>query len=134
VAIGFLVPPILVPNSESLGQIGDDLSIMFYGGAGYMTLLLILVIISKLNTWPKLTSTVFHLAIHQPTHSLAHPPTCALTHSLTHSLYIVIFLSFICLLIGFIHLPMCTLICSLAYLQNVKTVKTPHTLTKNTVP
>lgn len=45
VAIGFLVPPILVPNSDSLEQIGDDLSIMFYAGAGYMTLLFILVII-----------------------------------------------------------------------------------------
>lgn len=47
VAIGFLVPPILVPNSDSLEQIGDDLSIMFYAGAGYMTLLFILVIFSK---------------------------------------------------------------------------------------
>ena len=46
-AIGFLVPPILVPNSDSLDEIGNDLSIMFYAGAGYMTLLFILVIISK---------------------------------------------------------------------------------------
>lgn len=46
-AIGFLVPPIVVPNSESLDDIGGHLNIMFYAGAGFMTFLFILVVISE---------------------------------------------------------------------------------------
>ncbi|KAK3096848.1 hypothetical protein FSP39_003919 [Pinctada imbricata] len=45
VALGFLIPPVIVSNSESLDDIGADLSIMFYCGAGYMSFLFILVII-----------------------------------------------------------------------------------------
>lgn len=47
VAIGFLVPPIVVPNSESLDDIGSHLTIMFYAGAGFMTFIFILVVISE---------------------------------------------------------------------------------------
>jgi hypothetical protein len=44
-AVGFLLPPVLVPNSDSLDQVGHDLSIMFYGGAAVTTTLLILVVV-----------------------------------------------------------------------------------------
>ncbi|TSL47658.1 Feline leukemia virus subgroup C receptor-related protein 1 [Bagarius yarrelli] len=46
VAIGFLLPPVLVPNTpEDLGLMGHNISIMFYGTAGVSTLLFILTII-----------------------------------------------------------------------------------------
>lgn len=43
VAVGFLVPPLIVPNSESLEEVGQDLGTMFYAGAAYCTLLMILM-------------------------------------------------------------------------------------------
>ncbi|KAI4892281.1 hypothetical protein NFI96_012007 [Prochilodus magdalenae] len=45
IAIGFLVPPILVPNVEDLDQLAYHISIMFYITAGVATLIFILVII-----------------------------------------------------------------------------------------
>lgn len=49
VAVGFLIPPVLVPNSDTIDEIGEDLSIMFYAGAGVMTLVFILILIGKFN-------------------------------------------------------------------------------------
>jgi len=43
-AAGFLIPPLLVPNSENLDDIGDDLAVMFYIGAGFTTAIFIIVI------------------------------------------------------------------------------------------
>lgn len=45
IAIGFLVPPVLVPNSEDQEEVAYSISIMFYMIAGVATLLFILVII-----------------------------------------------------------------------------------------
>lgn len=44
IAIGFLVPPILVPNVADLDELAHHISIMFYITAGVATLLFILVI------------------------------------------------------------------------------------------
>ncbi|KAJ8290457.1 hypothetical protein GJAV_G00013100 [Gymnothorax javanicus] len=45
IAIGFLVPPILVPNIEDKEQLSHHISIMFYMTAGVATLIFILVVI-----------------------------------------------------------------------------------------
>ena len=47
VAVGFLVPPNIVPNSENLDDIGHDLGVMFYAGAGVCTLILILMLFGE---------------------------------------------------------------------------------------
>ena len=39
-----------MPNDPDINVVGDRLSYMFYGGAGFMTLLFILVIICKYNS------------------------------------------------------------------------------------
>ncbi|XP_068432854.1 heme transporter FLVCR2 isoform X2 [Clinocottus analis] len=44
IAIGFLVPPILVPNVDDLDELAHHISIMFYITAGVATVLLLLVI------------------------------------------------------------------------------------------
>lgn len=62
VAIGFLVPPIVIPNSESLDDIGSHLNIMFYAGAGFMTFLFILVVIIFKERPPKPPSRAQMLA------------------------------------------------------------------------
>ena len=49
-ALGFLVPPEIVPNSDDLGFIGYRLSLMFYGGAAITSCLFILVSIGKVMT------------------------------------------------------------------------------------
>ena len=51
VALGFLVPPIVVKNGETLEDIGADLSKMFYAGAGYMTFLFLLILICKYHLY-----------------------------------------------------------------------------------
>lgn len=48
-AVGFLLPPVLVPYSEDLNQIGKDIGTMFYMGAGVTTFFFIMVILSKSN-------------------------------------------------------------------------------------
>ncbi|KAM8831274.1 choline/ethanolamine transporter flvcr2b isoform 2-T3 [Spinachia spinachia] len=45
IAIGFLVPPILVPNVDDVDELAHHISIMFYITAGVATLLFILVLI-----------------------------------------------------------------------------------------
>ncbi|KAJ8008659.1 hypothetical protein DPEC_G00080720 [Dallia pectoralis] len=45
IAIGFLVPPILVPNVEDIDELANHISVMFYITAGVATLLFILVIL-----------------------------------------------------------------------------------------
>ncbi|XP_058469582.1 heme transporter FLVCR2 [Solea solea] len=44
IAIGFLVPPILVPNVDDVDELAHHISIMFYITAGVATLLFILVV------------------------------------------------------------------------------------------
>ncbi|XP_063079524.1 heme transporter FLVCR2-like isoform X1 [Engraulis encrasicolus] len=45
IAIGFLVPPILVPNVEDMEELAHHIRIMFYITAGVATLLFVLVVI-----------------------------------------------------------------------------------------
>ncbi|KAK3563779.1 hypothetical protein QTP86_034504 [Hemibagrus guttatus] len=45
IAIGFLVPPILVPNVDDMDKLAHHISIMFYITAGVATLIFILVVI-----------------------------------------------------------------------------------------
>ncbi|XP_051879904.1 feline leukemia virus subgroup C receptor-related protein 2-like isoform X2 [Pristis pectinata] len=45
VAVGFLVPPILVPNIDDLDKLTYHINVMFYGTAGVATLLFVLVIL-----------------------------------------------------------------------------------------
>ncbi|XP_693589.4 choline/ethanolamine transporter flvcr2a isoform X1 [Danio rerio] len=44
IAIGFLVPPVLVPNVEDMGELAEHISIMFYVTAGVATLIFLLVV------------------------------------------------------------------------------------------
>ena len=46
-ALGFLIPPEIVPNYADLDLIGQRLSYMYYAGAALTTALLILVIAGK---------------------------------------------------------------------------------------
>ena len=47
-AVGFLIPPEIVPNHPNLDVVGEHLAYMFYGGAGVTTFLFILVLACKL--------------------------------------------------------------------------------------
>lgn len=47
IAIGFLVPPILVPNVDDMDELAYHISIMFYITAGMATVIFILVVFSK---------------------------------------------------------------------------------------
>lgn len=47
IAIGFLVPPILVPNVDDMDELAHHIRIMFYISAGVATLIFILVVIGK---------------------------------------------------------------------------------------
>lgn len=49
IAIGFLVPPILVPNVEDVDELAHHIRIMFYITAGVATLLFILVVFGKIK-------------------------------------------------------------------------------------
>lgn len=47
IAIGFLVPPILVPNVEDVDELAHHIRVMFYISAGVATIIFILVVICK---------------------------------------------------------------------------------------
>lgn len=47
IAVGFILPPKLVRNHDSLDMIGDDLKLMFYMIAGLTTVLVVLVIVCE---------------------------------------------------------------------------------------
>lgn len=48
IAVGFVLPPILVGNSDDLEVIGSDLLFMFYCFAGFTTILMVLMIFCKM--------------------------------------------------------------------------------------
>ena len=50
IAIGFLLPPILVPNVEDMDELAGHIRNMFYITAGVATFLFILVIIGETHT------------------------------------------------------------------------------------
>lgn len=47
IAIGFLVPPILVPNVDDMDELASHIRVMFYITAGVATLLFVLVVFGK---------------------------------------------------------------------------------------
>lgn len=47
VAIGFLLPPIIVRDHDKLEDIGTDFKYMFYGVAIFTSVLLLVVLFSK---------------------------------------------------------------------------------------
>lgn len=47
VALGFLLPPMLVQNHADIQLIGKDLQLMFYLVAGFTSVLVILVLLCK---------------------------------------------------------------------------------------
>lgn len=47
IAVGFLVPPVLVPNVKDVEKLAYHISIMFFMTAGVATALFILVVIGK---------------------------------------------------------------------------------------
>lgn len=63
IAIGFLVPPILVPNVEDMDELAHHIRIMFYITAGVATSLFILVIFGKISM-----TTRSIIQIEQPGH------------------------------------------------------------------
>ncbi|ESO84076.1 hypothetical protein LOTGIDRAFT_155394 [Lottia gigantea] len=62
IAIGLIVPPMLVPNSDNLDDINLGLGIMFYAGAAIATLIFLLILISIENK-PELPPSYAQLAI-----------------------------------------------------------------------
>jgi hypothetical protein len=49
IAVGFVLPPILVKNHDDLDLIGRDLQFMFYSVAGFTTILVVLVVFCEHN-------------------------------------------------------------------------------------
>lgn len=47
IAIGFLVPPILVPNVDNMDELAHHIRVMFYITAGVATFLFVLVVCGK---------------------------------------------------------------------------------------
>jgi hypothetical protein len=62
VAIGFLLPSMLVRNHENLDDIGQDLSVMYYSIAGFTTVLLVLILLCeyKVANLTNYTSQMHH--------------------------------------------------------------------------
>lgn len=58
IAIGFLVPPILVPNVDDMDELAHHISIMFYITAGVSTVLFILVVFCKMDVACKVLLTL----------------------------------------------------------------------------
>lgn len=48
IAIGFLIPPILVPNVDDMNELAYHIRVMFYISAGVASVIFILVIIGKM--------------------------------------------------------------------------------------
>ena len=70
VAIGFLLPPILVPNVDDMDELAHHIRTMFFITAGVATFLFILVVFGKINALQvrsvssNHTSKYFLLVIH----------------------------------------------------------------------
>lgn len=69
VAIGFLVPPAIVPTSQDLDQVGHDLSIMFYGMAAITTVIFIIIVLLFKKEPPQPPSRAQQLAIEATKHT-----------------------------------------------------------------
>ena len=56
VAIGFLLPTLIVRNHDDLDDIAHDMSVMYYSVAGLTTVLLLLIILCEYNNVTTLTN------------------------------------------------------------------------------
>ena len=56
VAIGFLLPTMIVRNHDDLDDIAHDLSVMYYSVAGLTTALLVLIVLCEYNNFTTLTN------------------------------------------------------------------------------
>ncbi|XP_069694729.1 choline/ethanolamine transporter flvcr2a-like [Periplaneta americana] len=45
IALGFLLPPVIVENKDSIAEIGEELEVLFYGTAGFSTVIFILALL-----------------------------------------------------------------------------------------
>ncbi|GFO46731.1 feline leukemia virus subgroup c receptor-related protein 2 [Plakobranchus ocellatus] len=68
VAVGFLLPPILVANSGDVDTMSRDFQIMFYGTAGLTTFLFILIVLMFRDKPPHPPSRAQLLAVEAATH------------------------------------------------------------------
>lgn len=68
VAVGFLLPPILVPNSDDIDSLSKDFQVMFYGGAIVTTALVILILLLFRDKPPHPPSRAQQLAVEAATH------------------------------------------------------------------
>ncbi|XP_035826589.1 feline leukemia virus subgroup C receptor-related protein 2 [Aplysia californica] len=68
VAIGFVLPPMLVPNSDAMEDLSRDFYIMFYTTAGVTTVLFFLIIIFFKEKPPLPPSRAQQLAVEAATH------------------------------------------------------------------
>jgi hypothetical protein len=64
VAIGFLLPTLIVRNHDDLDDIAHDLSVMYYSVAGFTTVLLVLIILCEYNNVTTLTNYNIHMQSH----------------------------------------------------------------------
>jgi len=64
VAIGFLLPTMIVKNHDNLDDIGQDLSVMYYSVAGFTTVLLVLIVLCKYNKVTTLTNYTKQMQSH----------------------------------------------------------------------
>ncbi|RUS89594.1 hypothetical protein EGW08_002612 [Elysia chlorotica] len=68
VAVGFLLPPILVPSEHDLDSLSRDFQVMFYGAAAGTTALLILIILLFRDRPPEPPSRAQQLAVEAAIH------------------------------------------------------------------
>lgn len=67
-AIGFVLPPEIVPNSTSTDVIGDGLSYMAYGNAAFATVISILIIICESANSDNISVAVLYEIFHDSSH------------------------------------------------------------------
>ncbi|ELT91732.1 hypothetical protein CAPTEDRAFT_119493 [Capitella teleta] len=90
-ALGFLIPPQIVPYSDDLDFIGKRLSIMFYGGAAFMTLLFIIVFFVFKNGPPVPPSQAQACAVE---HAAQEDYSASLLRLIRHKGFIILMITY----------------------------------------
>jgi hypothetical protein len=65
VAIGFLLPTMMVKKHDNMDDIGQDLSVMYYSVAGFTTLLLVLITLCEYNKVTTITNYTKQMMSHR---------------------------------------------------------------------
>lgn len=65
IALGFLVPPMLVPNVDDMNELAHHIRTMLYASAGVASVLFLLVIIGKTPTHIHTSDMLAHAAAHR---------------------------------------------------------------------